>query len=545
MIGRIVILTINILLVFSCRSNENQIINTSSNSKLMSSINSFKNKIITNKMIGNHLTYEVGPGRFYSDPDLVPWGALVAGDVVNIYYRNTPYKFKLCLRAQGTSTNRIIINGVTDSLGNRPKFDFNEASTPKGCNPGGENNIFDTSSDFGLEDYGGIIIKRGVSDFKTTRPKFITIQNLELFGASFGNSFFNYLGNKKQYGDSAGIWISPAEDILIENNVIYDNAFGIYSSAKNNNLDEACERIILRNNIILENGRENNSYDHNIYIQSTNPIIEGNYIGQMRSGSDGVSYKSRSSGEIFRYNYVISNSRAIDLVFAEDQSNGILKEKDYGTDYVYGNVIINDCSLEHCSSHPIHYGGDGLGEQENQKQEFIPTVAYRSRLFFFNNTFFSKSNSMRIKNINIFDLSLKETIVYSWNNIFHVEGSSKYYWLESAGHLNFEGKNLINGLIDSIDPLEASSFYKIENQSNSQIFGKSLFVDSSNGNFNLQKFSNARDRGVDIPEIISSNYYFNLNKINFEELYSPLIKSNGMKSRKVTGKSIDIGAFEY
>jgi parallel beta-helix repeat protein len=545
MFGRIVILTINILLVFSCHSTENKKISINSKNALITSNGPFISKKMTYELIGKHLTYNVGPGRFYSDPDLVPWGALEAGDVVNIYYRAEPYKFKLCLKAQGTSSKRVIINGVSDSFGNRPKFDFNEANTPRGCNPGGENNIFDTYSEYGMEDFGGIVIKRGVSDFKTMKPKFITIQNLEIFGASYGNSFLNTQGNKKQYGDSAGIWIQPSEDIVIENNIIYNNAFGIYTTAKNNSLDDACKRIIIRNNIIFGNGRENNSYDHNVYIQSTNPIVEGNFIGQLRSGADGVSYKSRSSGEVFRYNYVIANSRALDLVFAENQSNGIIKEKDYGTDYVYGNVIVNDCSLEQCSSHPIHYGGDNLGEQDNLLQEFEPPVEYRSRLFFFNNTFVSQANSLRLKNINIFDLSLKDTTVYSWNNIFHVVGSSKYYWLESAGHLDFVGKNLINGLIDSIDPLWASSFYKIDNQFNSQILGKSFFVDSSNGDFNLQKNSNARDRGAGIPEVVSSNYYFNLNKLNFEELFSPLIKSNGMKLRKVTGKSIDIGAFEY
>src|SRR4051812_7551082 len=37
---------------------------------------------VTQAMSGSHATYDVGPGKTYEDPDKVPWGALVAGDVV-------------------------------------------------------------------------------------------------------------------------------------------------------------------------------------------------------------------------------------------------------------------------------------------------------------------------------------------------------------------------------------------------------------------------------------------------------------------------------
>ena len=52
-------------------------------------------KPVTTARTGSHATYNVGPGQTYLEPDTVPWGALQAGDVVNIYQRATPYRWKI------------------------------------------------------------------------------------------------------------------------------------------------------------------------------------------------------------------------------------------------------------------------------------------------------------------------------------------------------------------------------------------------------------------------------------------------------------------
>jgi hypothetical protein len=100
---------------------------------------------VTSAVVGSHQTYNVGPGQTFAEPDSVPWGALVAGDVVNIFYRETPYRWKIGLRGQGTAQNPIVINGVTDSVGHRPQFDFNGARTASGSNPGSGQNVFTTT----------------------------------------------------------------------------------------------------------------------------------------------------------------------------------------------------------------------------------------------------------------------------------------------------------------------------------------------------------------------------------------------------------------
>ncbi|MDB6106333.1 MAG: sheath polysaccharide-degrading, partial [Gammaproteobacteria bacterium] len=99
-------------------------------------------KVCTTAMVGSHLTYDVGPGKAYAELDTVPFGALVAGDVVNIYARPAAYKAKIGLRAQGTAADPVVINGVSDSACNKPVLDFSGATTASGSNAGTGHNVF-------------------------------------------------------------------------------------------------------------------------------------------------------------------------------------------------------------------------------------------------------------------------------------------------------------------------------------------------------------------------------------------------------------------
>ncbi len=495
---------------------------------------------VTQAVVGSRTTYNVGPNQTYLEPDTIPWGALQAGDVVNIYYRATPYKYKICLRGQGTQINPIIINGVTDSSGNRPKFDFKDARTSAGCNAGGTNNVFNTSSQYSLEDYGGIVIKPGTSDPAGYKPRWIQIKNLEFGGAAAGNQFTGLTGATMTYGDSGGIWLQPSADILIENNIIYDNAFGIFTMAKDSVLESACERIIIRNNRIYGNGRVNNYYDHNLYIQATNPIIEGNFIGQVRSGSSGASYKSRSSGEIFRYNYVVSSSRAVDWVQSEDQESGIAAQPDYGIDYAYGNIIVNDCDLGSCATNPIHYGGDNLGEQENVSSVYDPGAKYRSRLYFYNNTVINKVKMSQSYRTHIFDLSLVGTTVEAWNNIFYLQGDSLFSWLEIAGKLNLRGNNIISGTIGigDINATHPANFSVVS--SSGLTIANPNFVNATSNNYNLSAGSPALNQGTGIPSGISPNTSY----MNIPVTRQPYLQLNGLSTRSINGSALDLGAVE-
>ena len=502
---------------------------------------------VTTPMTGSHATYDVGTGKTYPEPDTVPWCALVAGDVVNIYWRATPYRWKFALRGSGTQAAPIVVNGVTDSSGHRPKFDFNGARTASGCNSCGANNIFDTTSQWSLEDYAGILLRGGVNDDYGYKPKWIVIKNLEMSGAKNENSFLNLSGVSTRYAGSAGIWLQPSADVVLENNVVYDHDWGIFTMAKDDTFLEACERITIRNSRVYGNGVVGSYTQHNVYIQTTNPLVEGNYFGVLRPGAAGSSYKSRCSGEIFRYNYVEASARAIDWVEAEDQGGepgstapGIATQSDYGTDYAYGNIIVNDCSLGNCAANPIHYGGDNCGEQDDVSTLFVqsPYSPYRSHLYFFNNTVVSRISQADSYRVTVFQPSLRNTTIEAWNNVFYFSGDSRFAWVGSSGKINLRGDNLVYGATVN----DASDFALPVNYAISKL-GTIVSTDPkfvSTTNFHPGVGSGAIDLGTGVTVGISTGSLCASLPVNME----PPLKSNGLCARSQRGGASDLGAME-
>ena len=502
---------------------------------------------VTTAMTGAHATYDVGTGKPYAEPDTVPWCALVAGDVVNIYWRATPYKWKFALRGSGTQAAPIVVNGVTDSSGHRPQFDFNGARTASGCNSCGTNNIFNTASQWSMEDYAGILVRGGVSDPYGYKPKWIVIKNLEMSGAKSVNSFVNLSGVSTRYAGTAGIWLQPSADVVLENNVVYDHDWGIFTMSKDDTFLEACERITIRNSRVYGNGVVGSYTQHNVYIQTTNPLVEGNYFGVLRPGAAGSSYKSRCSGEIFRYNYVEASARAIDWVYAEDSggeagstATGIATQPDYGTDYAYGNIIVNDCSLGNCAANPIHYGGDNCGEQDDTSTLFVqsPYVPYRSHLYFFNNTMVSRVSQSDSYRTTVFEPSLRDTTIEAWNNVFYFSGTSRFAWVASAGKINLRGNNLVYGAT----VYDASDLALPVNYSISKL-GTIIDTDPkfvSATDFHPGAGSGAIDLGTGVPAGISTSSLCASLSVNME----PPLQTNGLCVRSQLGAAIDLGAME-
>jgi hypothetical protein len=398
--------------------------------------------------------------------DNVPWGALGAGDAVNIYWKSTPYTRKWGMGRNldrlGTQTNPIVINGVTDASGNRPRLNWNGGRTATGSNPSllpawvAENPSVTPStkydafnqSGYNIEAFAGISVWGGFG----SKPSFFQIKNLEMYGAR--GSFTNLSGNTQQYvgngKETSGVRFQTGRDCLIENCVIKDCGWGVFTQIDSQAQNGTFERLTLRCNRIDQCGWSGSNTEHNAYVQCVNPVIEGNYFGKLTSGAAGSSYKSRSSGEIFRYNWVESNSRSIDLVEPEEQGNFdgstpgfvgssfIIGQTDYGVDHVYGNVIVIDDVLSGSTEtiQPLHFGGD-----KNGQQDLIPTFTpgpaalfqspliggkkiYRQTLYFYNNTYICNTKYA----IRAFDINESTASVEMWNNLF---------WGSSAGNTNY------------------------------------------------------------------------------------------------------------
>jgi hypothetical protein len=504
-----------------------------------------------------------------SDIDALHWSKLAAGDCVNINYATYTHKF--CLMAPGTASAPVIINGVTDASGNRPNFDFGAATatTAPDCV-----HVFSTSAQYNLETEGGVVITgsqvNGSSDpvySSLPPPSFIQVQNLELHGSYQNNQYKNLLGNSVAYdGLASGVYIQNGHDFLIDNCIIYDNNYGIFTQSKDDDLSGAVQNLTVRASRVYGNGVVGNDGIHNFYVQGTNPVIEGNFIGQVRAGALGSSYKSRSSGEIFRFNYVVASARALDFVHSENNDQGVPKQPDYGQDYVYGNIIVDDDSTPNggCPS-PLHYGGDNLGEDNmNAETSTVegtangpPVGAYRSHLFFFNNLVWMNLESGIAS---VFALSLKSTNAYAWNNIISLNGTARYTWVLDSGTLNLLGNNLVNvqTAIYNANPVAQVEYeggapanyidtdYQVNTDASGQLLTASPnFVGPATYNFALAAGSPAIDQGTGTPASLSASTpgYGTLSSLPVNR--EPLMQTNGMSPRTVDGAAPDLGPEEH
>lgn len=499
---------------------------------------------ITRPHIGNNKTYNVGPGYDYDTPDLVPWGALVAGDSVNIFYQSAPYKYKIGLRGQGTQESPITVNGVTDANGNRPILDFSAAQTALGSNMGGTNNVFNPDYPEYGEGLGGIVIKRGTKDEKGVyQPKWIQLKNLQVQGARNGSTYKTWFyGGTGIYNASAGVYIVVGEDFLLENLVVTNNGFGIFTQSKDGVASETCKRVIIRNCKIYGNGVVDSFLEHGIYNQGISPIVEYCYLGTNRPGSTGSSYKSRASGEIFRYNWVVSHARTMDFVHSEDSVEGVSAQTDYPVLHVYGNVIVNDDTAGGASYAPIHFGGDNLGEDAATGPLKNPLLPYRNKMYFYNNTYFCRVDQASSLYTFLFDLSLAgtettpRTTVYAWNNVFYATGTTAYSWTRYVGDVKLLSNNVIYGSIADAKYDATAGRYSVTKSSSTYNLDP-LFVSYNTYDFGPSANSPLIDKtptSFTLPDSFK----------NLTVKYSPHKQLNGADVRPSNGSYMDIGAYE-
>jgi hypothetical protein len=363
---------------------------------------------------GSHATYDVGPGKTYTELTNVPWLSLQAGDVVNIYYRATPYRTKFALKAQGTAAAPVVINGVTDANCNQPVVSGTNAVYAADRASSGYDN------QWSLDD-SVIYIWWGNGGW-ANKPKFITIQNLKLTGGS------------------SGIFAVTVEDLLVQNCEITDvNGWGVFVNTKNDepNGEETSYRVTIRGNRIYNNGVAGSYLYHNLYIQSYRATYEGNYIGSLRAGAEGSSIKDRSSGTIIRYNTIVAAARAIDLVETEGGRGTVDADPLYHDAQVYGNVIINDDTVPGAGSGAlIHWGYDNN-----------PLEARKGTLYFFGNTVVSNIQGDWIA---LFDQQSSSADVDPHNSIevqnsiiWH-SGSARLAMGKNVGKVTFTGRNWIS-----------------------------------------------------------------------------------------------------
>lgn len=523
-------------------------------------------------------TFDIGPGKTYTTPDTFPWHTLLAGDVVNIHYSSTPYNTLITLDAFGTKTNPVIINGVTDANGNRPKFDVSN-----GCsNASVSAPIYYTTNRLSSDGWRrlgvfNLVVRDGVqwnSFASGWFPEYITFQNLEVCGA---NSSTNNLitlpdGTTAKFFNGAAFYFLQSRNCTVQNCKIYNNSFGVYTQARTGTAFISVNPTI-RNNHFSNNGIVGSYYEHNCYIQGVSPLVEGNYFGGLKPGAYGSAYKSRATGEVFRYNWCESHARAIDMVHCEDWAPVSTVQLDRAYSYMYGNVICNLSTASGYTWSPLHFGGDNTGEDSGSGYEAglksplgygsvnESPVRYRERLFFYNNTYLTGGSDQM--GSQFFDLSLMggnvspndngyvhdRTTVDAWNNAFYSGSGGVNTWLQYAGSAQLYGSNNIDGTVNDMIGYPAEFVAEASNRLDIAKYpgittNPSGFNNFASFDYTPTSSSTLRNRGVDdFQATFTWTQTRGVQHYNVE--FMPRIRSNGMSPRTIQDGTIDIGAIEY
>jgi hypothetical protein len=282
-------------------------------------------------------TYDVGPGKTYATPGLVPWLSLLPCDNVRIYWRATPYGDVIFLSNRGAAHKYIRIVGMAGPNGEKPVLDGNAAT----IKPGTPfiNTVFD-----GL---GMIVVSVPTGYTYGYTPGYLEIANLEIRNASKVYSHTNLTGQSVPWQDFAsGIYIERAENVAIRNCLIHDNWNGIFQNSK---YDEAGQSryLLIEGNDVHDNGVLGDAHEHNSYTEGVGTVYQFNHFGQISNGSYGDNIKDRSAGITIRYNYIEGGVNPIAL--PDPQSNGSWEriQKDawgsllVNSAYLYGNVVIS------------------------------------------------------------------------------------------------------------------------------------------------------------------------------------------------------------
>lgn len=416
---------------------------------------------------GTGTRYDIGGGNNdYSDPAGLDWQSLQPGDVVNIYYRVTPYSDKLLLSEQGTAANPIVINGVTNIAGQRPIFDADGSTS---VNPS------EWDSDWR---YTMILINRQkVSGTAGVLAEHYTIQNLHLRDCTFAGTFTHSGGSESWQpvdGAPSMIMSRGGKHITLQGNII-ENTEGnglfvggddVYSS----------ESWTISGNKFTNNGEGNRH--HQVYFQAMNEagvdknLIQGNVFDDPRSDvTSAAQLKVRGTGTVIRYNWFTSAQRTIDLVEAQDDIPNNMFDNwttqqitdEYRTSYIYGNAFVIDLDDSAILGQLLHVGMDTLENGDNGQFQNTGSAngqdAQRGinggATYFYNNTVFINNyypgGSYRSE---LFDLDSNEEATGSYsagklvsiNNVFEFDGgaTTRYAHGERTGDINWDGANIVN-----------------------------------------------------------------------------------------------------
>lgn len=379
-------------------------------------------------LVGRGQTYNVGPGQPYTELHQLPWNAMAAGDVVNVFYRPQAYAARIGLRVEATAERPFYLHGVAD-----PATCLRPMLTGDGARPSDDQQ----ANRFGaaVEGLGLVAIMRGPSDDEMRhRAAWIVIENLRFQNVGADYRYRSYDGALQAYNPfSAAIYAVRVAHLTVRNCEFVRTAMGVFTNSRGYHaLDHSADVRLIRNRFEA-NGHVGSDTIHSTYVQARRALYEGNDMPQLRPGARGSTLKDRSSATVVRFNRIVANARALDLVETEEDEAAVQADPLYPHAWVYGNLIVNDFDQPNGASvNMVHFGHDNTAERGRT-----------GTLYYYGNTLVLAGPQSKAWYAQVFQLSRSrpDALARAWSNVFANLGTVEFRFMGEAGRLELVGAN--------------------------------------------------------------------------------------------------------
>jgi hypothetical protein len=302
-------------------------------------------------------TYRVGPGQAYADLWMVPWSQLGAGDTVLVFWQAAAYHSKITINHGGSADSPLTIQGVLGPNGEKPILEADGAvENPDASYPH-------------QEVFGNIGLFTVMPGATGTHVCNVTISELELVGVTRDATFTDCSGELQNYGwGSAGVALYDADHVTITNCIIHGCENGIFGKSQGYTEGDL-HYTTVDGCWIYGNGLDGSDRCHNTYIEGAYTVYQFDCYGPLIDGAGGATNLSdRGVGTIVRYCKITGGSHALQLIEPDDGAPSLDDLPGFGTEWAYGNVIVNPDG-SNCST-IIQFGTDFDGPIGQRKLWF-------------------------------------------------------------------------------------------------------------------------------------------------------------------------------
>jgi hypothetical protein len=353
--------------------------------------------------------YEIGAGKAYTTISSVPAiSAVVPGTIYRLWNTDltgsnpsTFYEY-FQIQQSGTATQPIIFCGKSDSAGNLPIMDGNNATAQSDLSTGAAAGYGIFTLWMAQPHYGywqDAITPTENAGNSVMAPAYVLLTGLHVKDAG---PTFNYI---PPGGGAPTAWVAGASGFNLRSGIYVDfdgndidnNSNGTFLAENSDNSGFVVNttNVTIRGNHIHNSGVAGSPTYHQLYVQCFYCLLEGNLIDNYNPTASGSMLKWRGIEGIIRYNNIQTGAqRVVDMVEVQDAAGYVAFEYYLGSialyangdslgpnltwyqeskqkDFVYGNMLWGASSLDQ-----VHYAEDNIGDMTDRN----------GFLYFWNNT---------------------------------------------------------------------------------------------------------------------------------------------------------------